>query len=825
MDDTEETPQLHETDGFLKTLPHDVVTRAKHIVSRMLLPDGAAVLDLECEGGALTAAMAYMNPRLKFIGIDRNRQLIMRARARFKNAPNDNLAFEVGDTAHLRRAEDSVDAIVASRVMGSVYTRANYDDTRIEAALERLFKLLKPEGVLVIHDYAMPQEGEFVQLEFPVPVRDPRHFRLYGTPIGKTQGEREIEMLQWFSENARARDAVKGFYLEELPPHVPYTRLFRLPAKWAQEFVIRKQHSRKFKANIGHQYACLTEGDFDRILGRGIGARILHVAPQRDPHTIRTHYDGSFRLYTAEGKARGYMPTGHIVVAQKMPAGRALKLEELRPSQTQPQTIEIQAVRDERSGEVTDVVSRDMPRVEIIPYFTDGMGRIKVILRTDAGMELANISPRSRNNLDGKRWSGHIVAAPSLPAYDLEGFDHASLGAVARLMVQKFGLTPQHGKGFEEGPKGYPSPALIDERLETLFVRVQQPQQKGPREVGPQDHLNLRIYDVEDILRATGAGFIPSAWLDVQMQALMKKNGIKVTPWLHEAVPLAYDPPPADQLTRAQKILKQKKDSGRPRDPRGTILTLGKDGAKWKYVSGAFKPVRGRAGQIKTLRSSFVEQGRVDGAIRGLSAHDMDFACPQSDMMNIAAIMPLTEDHQGNTLVGFEYKELPVPSRFGQEGPMMNLPTLPLPNTITTIDEARAYIAEQFDVELARVAPMGESFFTMVDLMPQRVFPFMLTRYPRRRNLRMKFVNMYDILDLTDTDFADSILWKWGFAHALMCHETAQVSSWAPRAEAHQRVFGKNAAKWQSASASWYKTKAQNDRRNSAGQHPRKRHE
>jgi hypothetical protein len=203
----------------------------------------------------------------------------------------------------------------------------------------------------------------------------------------------------------------------------------------------------------------------------------------------------------------------------------------------------------------------------------------------------------------------------------------------------------------------------------------------------------------------------------------------------------------------------------------------------------------------------------------------MDFACPEANMMNIAAIMPLTEDFQGNTLVGFEYKELPVPSRFGQEGPMMNLPTLPLPSSITTIDEARAYIADQFDVELARVAPMGESFFTMVDLMPQRVYPFMLTRYPRRRNLRMKFVNMYDILDLTDTDFADSILWKWGLANAFLCHGTTQVSSWAPRAEAHQRIFGKNAAKWQSASASWYKTKAQNDRRRSASAHPRKRHE
>ena len=794
---------MPEQPTTLPSLSHDVILRAKHIVSHLLLPEGATVLDLDCETGALTAAMASLNPRINFIGIDRNRQAIMRAKARFKDVPN--LSFETGDPMALRKTDDSVDAIVAASVMGEIYTRSNYDDAPLSETLQKYFTLLKTDGILVIHDYAMPGPDEYVQIEFPIPTRDPRAFRLASTAMGRTQGEREIELLQWFSQNARARDTVKGFYLEEVAAHVPSTRAFRLPAKWAYEFIIRKSTIRNFKSHVSHQYTCLTEGDYDRLLNRTIGARIVYSAPWRNMHTIKTHYEGSFRLYTADGKARGYMPAGYVLVAQKVAFGKSLKLQELRPSADAPQSLSIQSVRDEENGDIVDVVSRDVTTTDVIPYYLTASGRIKVILRADASKGIANLMPRVRHNLDGKRWSGHMVSAPTLTSQELEGFDHASNAAVARLIVQKFGLHMQQGKGFETGPRGFPAPAMIDERLDTLFVNVQPQEYTKMRVANAGDALRLKTFDAEDVLRATGSGFVPNAWLDIQMQELTKKLGQKVTPWLHEAVPLAYDPPPADQMIRAGKILKQKPK--KPDKAAGAMYTYGKTGTKWPLVSGAFRPVRGSSGQVTTMRSSFVEQGRIDGALRGMSAYDQDFAAPKENMMNIAAIMPLTEDLQGNTLVGFEFKELPVPSRFGQTEPMMNLPTLPLPPEITDIDAARAYVAAQFDVELARVAPMGESFFTFVDMMPQRVFPFMLTRYPRRRNFRMRYMAQKDLMDLTDTDFADSILWKWGFANALLCQANAQTNGYDYNVG--QNAYRQKGPKWASTSATtkWKETK------------------
>ena len=774
--------------GLLQSLPYDVVMRAKLMVSHLLLPRGSIVLDMECGSGTLTAAMAALQPRLHFIGIDHNRQMIMRARGRFKGYDLPNLTFEVGDATTQRRPDESVDAIVCSRVFGEVYTRSNYDDGKLQAMLHSHMRMLKNDGVLLIHDFPMPDPDEFVQIEFPVPERSNRFFRLYGTPIGITQGEREIELLQWFAQNARARDAVKGFWLEEIPAHVPYTRCFRLPAKWAYEFIIRKTNPRKFKTRIGHQYTSMTEGDFDRILGRELGARIVYSAPWRSQHIIRSHFEGSFRLYTPDGKPRGYFPTGYVVVAQKVASGQTLRVSELKPAAEPARSLSVQAVLDEEAGSLIDVVARDIPSADIIPWFIGSDGQMNVVLRGVVERGLANIIPRLRHNLDGKRWSGHMVGPITLPFAELEGFDRTSHAAVARLMQKQFGLRVIGGQGFIEGPKGFPAPSMIDERLETLFVQIEKPDFNTLRIAGPQDTLKLRVYNADDVLRATGSGFIPNAWLDIQMQELLNRNGLKVTPWLHESIPLSYDPPPHDQLLRAGKILKQKppKDTPVEKDP----LYLGRASGRntpWPKNLGKFKPIRGRAGQITTMRSSFVEQGRMDGGLRGLSSHDMDFACPKEDMMNIAAVMPLTEDFQGNTLVGFEFKELPVPSRFGQEQAMMNLPTLPLPVDITDIDAARAYIADQFGVETNRVATMGESFFTMIDMMPQRVFPFALTRYPRRRNMKIKYTTLNDILDITDTDFADSILWKWGLSNAFLCHESGQSQSWMPRQDAKSR--------------------------------------
>src|SRR6218665_3698374 len=110
MTDEVQTDTIPTPGGLLQSLPYDVVMRAKLMVSHLLLPKGSIVLDMECGTGALTAAMAALQPRLHFIGIDHNRQMIMRARGRFKAFDLPNMTFEVGDPVQQRRPDESVDA-------------------------------------------------------------------------------------------------------------------------------------------------------------------------------------------------------------------------------------------------------------------------------------------------------------------------------------------------------------------------------------------------------------------------------------------------------------------------------------------------------------------------------------------------------------------------------------------------------------------------------------------------------------------------------------------------------------------------------------------
>lgn len=802
---------------LLAALPPETRMRAKLIASHLLLANGSLVLDMECETGALTAALAYFCPRLNFVGIDRNRKFIELAQRRFEAYGLNNLSFEVADSMAIPRADNSVDAIVNSRVVGAIYTRNTYNEAPVISTLADHFRLLKPEGIMVMYDYPMPAPDAYVHMEFPVPKRDPRHFRLYGTPIGITQGEREIELLQWFSKNARARDAVKGFYLEEVPPQVPYTRLFRLPAKWAYEFTIRKQNPQKFKAKIGHEFTCFTEADYDRVLNRILGARLLYSAPWRNPHTIKTHFEGSFRLYNNEGKIIGFPPTGYVMVAQKVQAGQTLHVSELRPAGHTASSLAIQSVRHEETGQILDLVSRADPRIDILPYTMDDEGLIQIVMQPCVQKELMNLSPHQVRNLDGKRWSGHLLSALTLSVHDIEAFDCKNQGQVARLMMDRFGLLVEQGAIFEDGPRGYPAPDMIDEYQTTWFIKIKTPDFSKPKARG------LRLYYADDILRATGSGFLPSAWLDIQVQSLLRSQGQTLLPWLHESVSLGQEPPPADQMLKAKAFLKQKPKAP-DASPQKDIWVTGGKNTKWPRVAGKYKPVRGNQGTITTKCSTFIEQGQIDGVSRGLAAHDVEYASPHNDRMNMAVIMPLTADMSGTTLMGFELKEMPVPSRYGQTDPVMNLPTIALPPDITTVDEARAFVATSFEVSLERVAPMGESFYTMVDMMPQRVFPFAITRVPYNKKAHWIYAPLEHLWQVIDTDFSDSILWKWGLSNAFLCQESQQSQGFDPRLEARARRYGLQVPKHSSQNVpqkttthkGWFKGAEANDRTKAA---------
>jgi hypothetical protein len=213
--------------------------------------------------------------------------------------------------------------------------------------------------------------------------------------------------------------------------------------------------------------------------------------------------------------------------------------------------------------------------------------------------------------------------------------------------------------------------------------------------------------------------------LEIQLYVLRSRHGEAPEPWMHQMPAMKQETPPEDRILDAEKILAQ---MGLDDDAEEKEIAPAQDVIlkKWEADENdqRFKRVRGSAGKMRTVRSLFIDEGMVDGRMEGMASSDADFALVEEETMNKAVIMPLTKDWNGNVMMGFQLEELPVPSRMGQAGKMVNLPSVNLPKDITSIDEAKIYIAEMFDTSPEYVTQMGESFFTDVDVTPQRLFFF-----------------------------------------------------------------------------------------------------
>ena len=75
-------------------------------------------------------------------------------------------------------------------------------------------------------------------------------------------------------------------------------------------------------------------------------------------------------------------------------------------------------------------------------------------------------------------------------------------------------------------------------------------------------------------------------------------------------------------------------------------------------------------------------------------------------------------------MAGIVEEYLPVPQRYRGNGYIISCPSFNLPSDIDSFEAARKFIADKFEVPIECVQRMGESFFSHIGVMPQRVYPF-----------------------------------------------------------------------------------------------------
>ncbi|MEK7802335.1 MAG: methyltransferase domain-containing protein, partial [Pseudomonadota bacterium] len=337
------TPEIVD---LLKDVHVHVVKKAWFIMAHSLLDAGAVVLDAGCHDGETTYTMAVLHPDCKFIGLDIDAALIKKANQKF-SLPN--LSFQVGNI-YTDLGEENYDLIINSFFLHEVYSASFYNEKLIQLALEKQYKALRSNGTLLVRDYVNPNPAEYVLIEFTDKIASGDTFETLS----------EAELLIWFSDHARSKslnDDVfggSGFFLEELPPNYPGTRLFRIPAKWANEFILRKNNREKLREELTKEYAFFTETEFRKHL-RDLGARVAYSAPHWDEGFIKARYTGAIRLYKEDGTKIGPPATSHMIVAQKVENNASQVLMERRASRAKTGSVFLRTVKDERTGAITDI--------------------------------------------------------------------------------------------------------------------------------------------------------------------------------------------------------------------------------------------------------------------------------------------------------------------------------------------------------------------------------------------------------------------------------------------------------------------------------------
>lgn len=681
----------------LADIPAEIIRKAWFTMAHLILEPGARVANMSCQDGMMSYVMAALNPDIHITGVDIDKKVIRKAAQKYKLP---NLDFVVGDAADPGLFEkNSLDAIINSFILHIIYSESKYNERPVVQALENQFSFLKKGGIMFIRDYAMPPPGEYVLLEMPDATSRSQSL----------EDLSEAELLVWYSEHARPREesGCHGFFLEELPPRYPQTRLFRLPYKWAYEFMTRKHDRKNWKNELPKEYTFFTQREYRKNL-RALGARVLYTAPHWDQVKIRENYEGHFLLYDDNGKPLGPPPTSFIAVAQKMDEKESLRLHERRPSNKggAESRLKISAMRNDVDGRLVDIVSRDLDITEILPYRVTPDGKLHVFVHESLPRGIVNAVPRSGKEIDGKRWSGHMTEAIAVDSHAIVTVEDGGLKETVKFARDYLGLHPAQGSEMEKGLNFYPAPDYIDERIQTRYLRVKEHEGRiKPRK--PAEDLDgftsighIREINAQTLLNALAVGFIPNVRLELQIQNLYEMLDMEYETW-SDCPLVLHDDEPQNIMERSDMLALIEKQDKR------------------------FREVRGTSGKIRSVRSIFVDEGRVDGALAGMVAKDIDFIVSDDKTVNTAVVLPLTKSiTSGDVMAGVVTEYLPVPQRHNGSSTMLRAPSFTLPKEVTDIESAKLYIADKYGVSPEDVFKLGEGYFCHAGITQQKIFPF-----------------------------------------------------------------------------------------------------
>ncbi|WP_246581541.1 class I SAM-dependent methyltransferase [Echinicola shivajiensis] len=115
--------------------------------SKRIVPNAENLLDIGCGGGNYTLKMLTKIGNLNCTMVDLSKPMLDKAFERVSQKTNNNVTILQGDIREVALPENYYDIILAGAVLHHLR-----DDKDWETTFNKLFKLLKPDGCLMISD-------------------------------------------------------------------------------------------------------------------------------------------------------------------------------------------------------------------------------------------------------------------------------------------------------------------------------------------------------------------------------------------------------------------------------------------------------------------------------------------------------------------------------------------------------------------------------------------------------------------------------------------------------------------------------------------------
>ncbi len=667
----------------------DVTMRQKlaFVSAHFQLHDGARILDIGCGSGKSSFELALLNPHLHVVALDYDAGYIEKAKELYKLP---NLTFVQGDARVLDMGGEKFDAILNSSLMHEVYSFNRYSDGAVDESLDAQLRCLKEGGVILLRDFMRPsQPNAMVYLDLPP--KDHARVNELSYP----------ERLRAYAAiaNAEKPENERGFFCEHVEILPDGWERFYLSHDWAYEFIWRKEYTARFEREAHEKYGVWRAEQY-REIPESKGARVVYQAPYYNPWIAHNWHEGKFRLWDAQMKALPPPPSNYVALIQKLAPGQAQSFREHKPSVDAPKYLKLEHFVNTRTGGAYDLVSRPGTVIDVLPYAVADDGRVTVYAKSGYPRPVVNSQPRQMSpNIDGKVWSGHMVEP--LAAANVTG---TLSEEVLRLLHGRTPFTPDRVREIEEALTYYTAPSDVNERVSSLFVRMEGAPYEGDLR-GKFSHFSsdgsVRAFDLQDLLRSVQVGMLPEARLEMNAYALLRRLGATPEEWIgdtYKIVTARVSPGALEAGPRRAFV-----DSDKP------------------------------AHYLRTLRSVFVEEGQENSARKVMTAQEFEFAVPDrragDDIStNSAMIVPLVRDETtGEIMIGVEDRDFPAVQAQEGRSDMPAIPGLRLPSVVQNLPDARDYVARKMGVTSTDVQRLGESYFPSMGIMPNRVFPYIVT--------------------------------------------------------------------------------------------------